>query len=151
MRIHPILAGLTASLLLSGCVFAPKVADEQPYANHCEMNTKKLVLDSPKQMAAVGCHQTAHGAEFISCLIVAGVIVPAGSFVISGSMVLVNNTLHWMEYHGSCDKDQVEEDLTKPPQVADQNEPPEPSEPPEQRTQGTQDPNDSDTSHRQIL
>ena len=29
--------------------------------------------------------------------------VSAGSVIVSGSIVLTNNTVHWLEYQGSCD------------------------------------------------
>lgn len=34
-----------------------------------------------------------------------GIAVPAGSFVVSGSIVLIGNTLHWLEYQGRCNND----------------------------------------------
>lgn len=109
----PIIKLLFISILAisvcSGCAFAPKTAHQQPYANDCEMSTKMMTLDQPRTTKAVGCQRSGNGAEFLSCLFVSGVLVPAGSFVISGSIVLINNTVHWLEYQGTCDKKQLQE------------------------------------------
>lgn len=94
--------------LTSGCAFAPRTSAEQPYANSCNMSTKMMTLDKPRATQAFGCQKSMNGAEFLSCLMVAGVIVPAGSFIISGSIVLINNTMHWLEYQGTCDKAELE-------------------------------------------
>jgi len=32
-----------------------------------------------------------------------GIVIPAGSFVLSGGIILVGNTLHWLEYQGTCE------------------------------------------------
>lgn len=97
-------------MMLSGCAFVPKKASHQPYADNCQMTTKKMTLDNPKATQTIGCQKTMHGGQFLSCLVVSGIIVPAGSFIFSGSVVLINNTLHWLEYQGRCDKKQLEKE-----------------------------------------
>ncbi len=42
----------------------------------------------------LNCHDEA-------CLAVI-LAVSAGSFIVSGSIVLTNNTVHWLEYQGTC-------------------------------------------------
>ena len=37
-----------------------------------------------------------------ACLLGIAVVVPAASLVVSGSVVLAGNTLHWLEYQGRC-------------------------------------------------
>ncbi len=89
-------------MVVSGCAFAPRNAVEQPYANQCNMSSKMMTLDQPRATVALGCKKTMNQAELMSCLLVAGVIVPAGSFIVSGSIVLINNTFHWLEYQARC-------------------------------------------------
>lgn len=38
------------------------------------------------------------------CFAALGIVIPVGSLVASGSIVLVGNTMHWLEYHGTCDE-----------------------------------------------
>lgn len=98
---------LALTLGCSACAFVPKTDSHQPYANKCDMVTKRLTLDKPTSNQTINCQKDMHGGDFVSCLVIAGVIIPAGSLVISGSIVLVNNTIHWLEYQGSCDKRQL--------------------------------------------
>ncbi len=44
------------------------------------------------------------GEEAALCLLAFGVVIPAGSFIISGSVVLIGNTAHWLEYQGRCEQ-----------------------------------------------
>ncbi len=65
----------------------------------CKMQTKKLTL-SPEEINGKLCDSDSSAN---ACLMFWGVIVPAGSFVVSGSVVLVGNILHWLEYQ-TCGK-----------------------------------------------
>jgi hypothetical protein len=38
-----------------------------------------------------------------ACLLGMAIVVPAGSFLVSGSLVMIGNTMHWLEYQGTCD------------------------------------------------
>jgi hypothetical protein len=42
-----------------------------------------------------------------------GVVIPAGSLVVSGSIVLSSNTLRWLEYQGHCDEGVIQKALQK--------------------------------------
>ena len=44
------------------------------------------------------CQSSAKDAAY--CILAIGVVIPAGTFVVSGSIVIVGNTLHWLEYQG---------------------------------------------------
>jgi hypothetical protein len=66
------------------------------------MMTRSLDLDYA-QMNVLDCGSSSKEGAAI-CLVAMGVIIPIGSFVASGSIVLVGNTLHWLEYHGACDE-----------------------------------------------
>ena len=88
-------------LLLSSCVFSPQVSRDQHYAENCRMFTKKLTLAvepiSGNGSCAANSHETA-----AACLMFFGVIVPVGTLVASGSLVVAGNILHWLEYQGAC-------------------------------------------------
>ncbi len=91
---------LTLIFSLVSCVFVPEVAENQKYSDNCNMLTKKLTL-SARQIKGQLCDEEG-GVE--ACLMVFGVVVPAGSFVVSGSVVLVGNALHWLERQGPCNE-----------------------------------------------
>jgi hypothetical protein len=85
--------------ILYACAFVPKITDEQKYASTCDMVTKNLTL-SAQQIEGNLCRS---GDDIESCLMIYGIVIPAGSFVISGGITLVGNTLHWLEYQGTCE------------------------------------------------
>jgi hypothetical protein len=89
-----VLVCLMANLM--ACAFVPKVDSQQDYAKHCELYTKELTLDAVS-LGGLDCGTSS------SCLAIAA-IVPATTLLVSGSIVLVGNTLHWLEYQGSCDE-----------------------------------------------
>jgi hypothetical protein len=79
---------------LSGCV-VPVVENDDTASSACHTYTKSMslkVLDENPFMR--GCHDE-------ECL-AAALVVSAGSAVISGSIVLTGNTVHWLEYQGTC-------------------------------------------------
>ena len=85
-------------IVLSSCVFVPEESEDQKYSDNCNMFTKKLTL-SPQEIKGKLCNAE-DSAE--ACLMVYGIILPVSTFVISGSIVLIGNTLHWLEYQGPC-------------------------------------------------
>jgi len=85
-------------VLLSSCVFVPETSKNQKYADNCKMVTRQLSL-SPKEISGKLCNDE-DTAEV--CLMVYGVVLPVSSFVISGSIVVIGNSLHWLEYQGPC-------------------------------------------------
>lgn len=84
---------------LAACAFVPKVEREQSYAKQCDMYSKALTLDAVS-LGRLDCGGSS------SCMALAG-LIPATTFLVSGSIVLVGNTLHWLEYQGSCDDGMV--------------------------------------------
>ena len=84
------------SLLASGCVFYPQTAES--YDPVCEVRARHMQLKSEvmhgtcgasTQSAAVGCLALAAG-------------ITAGSAIVSGSIVVVGNTVYWLEKRGKC-------------------------------------------------
>ena len=96
----------------TSCAFVPKISDEQKQTENCNMFTKNLTLSATKIEGQV-CTDAIGNNDLEACLILFGVIVPAGSFVISGSIVLVGKTLHWLEYQGTCEEGIIARALDK--------------------------------------
>lgn len=82
----------------TACAFSPKVSQKQEYAAKCKMFTRHLEL-SIDEPAELECDLN----KMDLCLVKYGVVLPVGTFVVAGSIVLIGNTLHWLEYQGRCD------------------------------------------------
>ena len=97
--VRPLL--LVASCFITSCAFYPTTSKLQHNADNCNMATRSLDLDyiEFKGQDCSGGNQEAAAI----CFAAMGVVIPVGSLVASGSIVLVGNTLHWLEYHGTCD------------------------------------------------
>lgn len=50
------------------------------------------------QNISYGCNNQ----ECLAAALAAAAVVSAGSAIISGSIVLTGNTIHWLEYQGTC-------------------------------------------------
>ena len=83
--------------MLGACIYVP-VVDESESAK-CNTVTKSLSLDKIDSEGAIAMR-----CRNEECAVVlAGVAtISAGSAIISGSIVLTGNTLHWLEYQGTC-------------------------------------------------
>jgi hypothetical protein len=90
MKMH--LIPLAYSLLLA-CAYVPVTKPDLIQDKDCQMLSKELKLEEKKILSGGACSGAACAAL---------VIVPAASFLISGSIVLVGNTLHWLEKNGTC-------------------------------------------------
>lgn len=84
---------LSLALALSACVVVPKVDPDEANSSGCKTYTRSMKLDVVVTNPG-GC-----GDEY--CL-AAYLAVFAGSAIISGSIVLTGNTVHWLEYQGTC-------------------------------------------------
>jgi len=88
---------LMAPLLSACALVVPEVSQDQSYGQECKLITRNMDLRfgfAPStDLGTSGC-----GAN---CLM-APVITAAGSFIVSGSIVMANDTLHWLEYQGRC-------------------------------------------------
>ena len=93
---------LAPALILSACVYVPVVDEQDAASSRCKTYTKSMSLETVEihgNITANGC------ANDRNCAVgaLAGVIVvTAGSAIISGSIVITGNTLHWLEYQGTC-------------------------------------------------
>jgi hypothetical protein len=94
---HKTLAIIIAlSVLVSGCVFYPKKIE---YYTECDIKAKKLVLETEAMKGA--CSANSGDSDGKACL--GGLIaMGAASAIISGSIVVVGNTVYWLEKEGKC-------------------------------------------------
>ena len=95
-------------LLPTACAFVP--SQHLASDSHCQLSRPKMTLDMTVAHNNV-CSNVNNDEAAAACLAVYGVIVPIGSLVISGSIVIANNTLRWIEYQGSCDSDTLDHEL----------------------------------------
>ena len=85
--------------MLSSCaVFYPDRDIRQP--RNCELATKSLELEAKRMRVP---DEICAGFSHCDFLLVTAAVVPIGSFIVSGSIVVVNNTVHWVEKQGRCD------------------------------------------------
>jgi len=96
MSLKKILISSLICLCITSCAFQPTI-DTQPYCEGGETFTKKLTLKLTDMDDVEACEDT----NFGECVLELGLIIPV-SFVISGSIVLLGNTLYWAESKLSC-------------------------------------------------
>ena len=100
MQIIKLLLIIVASTLCISCAaYAPKLSNHQTPEKECELVTQELTLELTE--VDINCGVTAK--SIFHCLVSTAVIIPL-SGVVSGSIVLVGNTLHWAEKELSCTK-----------------------------------------------
>lgn len=87
------------ALALSACVYVPRVEEDSASSN-CNTYTKSMSLEKIEvhQNLSVRCNNE----ECLAALLATATVVSAGSAIISGSIVLTGNTVHWLEYQGTC-------------------------------------------------
>jgi hypothetical protein len=100
------------ALSLSACIYVPVVDESKESPAACETFTKHMSMQNLRDMEARdtrgrsidipiniggGCN-----SECAAAILAAVVVVSAGSAIISGSIVLTGNTVHWLEYQGTC-------------------------------------------------
>jgi hypothetical protein len=100
------LAAKTASVLLvlalSACVVVP-VVDRRAEVP-CDMATRQITLDVQQIAALGGCR----GDECLAQLVVGGFVF-ATSLVVSGSVAIIGNTMHWIERARKCGRDKSQD------------------------------------------
>ena len=92
-------------LNLAAC-FVPESKPNQNY--DCQLVTKEWSLevkgiDNSDSVVIEGLSDATRGCQDAECVLGNLAIVSAGSLIVSGSVVVVGNTVHWLEQQGSCD------------------------------------------------
>ena len=90
-RFFPLLA-----LLLAGCIFVPQT--HTYYDSECQTETRQMTL-VPAQLGHF--HGGCHGRDCAYALVAIGAVA-AASVVVSGSIVVLHNTVTWVEKQGKC-------------------------------------------------
>lgn len=80
------------ALALSGCMVVPVLDNDKAASTSCETYTKSMSLKT------VSWQPSCNNEECLATVVVIG----AGSVLVSGSIVLVGNSVHWLEYQGTC-------------------------------------------------
>ncbi len=94
-------------LILSSCSVVAEREEVKSYSN-CEISNPSWKIKTEDLAKSDACKH-AHPA----CLPVLGIFVPAMTTIVSGSIYVVGNSIHWLEYQGKCDADTIEVEIKK--------------------------------------
>jgi hypothetical protein len=93
------------SIWLSSCIVYPDTSQEQK--QNCELVTKKITLKSEPLIGSdLNC-----GSNSADC-VAAAIAIATVSTVISGSIMVAGNTVHWIEQQGICDDSETQKATT---------------------------------------
>ena len=96
---------------LQGCVAYPEVAWNRADYQRCNLFTRELELEV-KSFSHNGKVSFRTADELISFLVVSGFVFTTTA-VISGSIVIVGNTVHFLEKQGRCDDSMLNETVMR--------------------------------------
>ncbi|MFT2090096.1 hypothetical protein [Paraglaciecola sp. 2405UD69-4] len=105
LQVKGVLTILVLAVVCTSCVFYPTTSDNQKYSSNCTMATRMLELDS-KYVGLVG-HRSSDGRhtgdkDDLKFFLVAEGFVSAATLIVSGSIAVIGNTIHWLEYQTNC-------------------------------------------------
>jgi hypothetical protein len=92
---------LTIIPVLSACIYVPVVDEQEAATASCKTYTKSMNLEAIELQGNIA-HQGCRTGDCLAGALAGVVVVTAGSAIISGSIVLTGNTIHWLEYQGTC-------------------------------------------------
>jgi len=96
MKTPGIVLFISLATMLSACIVVPTIDKNVAQESSCQTFTKRMTLKTVDIIAHPSC-----GGAAGECL-AAYLAVGAGSALVSGSIVLTDNTIHWLEYQGRC-------------------------------------------------
>ncbi len=103
-----LLVMVVVPMMISSCVVYPKVNPGQ--SSKCILVTKELTIDIAKVEKLAFSSGGGKGELGAMVLILAGSAVAAStSLIVSGSIMVTGNTLHWLEEEGTCKKGIIRE------------------------------------------
>ena len=82
---------------VSGCFYVPKI--EENNNENCDLITKKMTIENRGEFPQ-GCND--------ECLLIA-LGVTSTSYIVSGTITVVGNTIHWIEKQGRCEDSFIRE------------------------------------------
>ncbi len=94
--------GSTLILTLSACVYVPVVDEPDAASASCKTYTKSMSLETIELHGNIANQPGCNRGDCAATALASVVVITAGSALISGSIVLTGNTLHWLEYQGTC-------------------------------------------------
>ena len=105
-------------LIIGSCLVIPKT--EHSSVSNCELITKRWTLEFHRidsNNECYGCDDFVRGViecggEVEECVAILAT-VSIGWTVIAGSVVVVGNTVHWLEKQGSCEDSLVKSSINK--------------------------------------
>jgi hypothetical protein len=112
MRIPKAFSVILLVFTLPACVYVPVVDESKEPASACQTITKHMSMQNLLETGSHDAQGRSNGipinisggctSECAAAILAAVVVVSAGSAIISGSIVLTGNTVHWLEYQGTC-------------------------------------------------
>lgn len=99
--VFPRLLAIFISSTLCACIVVPKQV--MSYDGSCMVTTRKveLTLEQVERIRHINCNSQYCDLSIAEELVSSAVLL-AGSAIISGSIALAGNTLHWLERQGNC-------------------------------------------------
>ena len=94
--------GFAIILSLSACVYVPVVDEPDASSDSCKTYTKSMSLTAVEMQGNIVVQPGCNRGDCAAAALASVVVVTAGSAIISGSIVLTGNTIHWLEYQGRC-------------------------------------------------
>ena len=100
---------LPVSLVLGGCVVYPKTTDN--LNSKCELTTKALSLETTKvdkkSLSGVNSPQA------MVAVLAGSAVVGTASAIVSGSVYIAGNTVHWIEKSGRCEDGMIKKAVSR--------------------------------------
>lgn len=92
----------TLIILIQACAYVPVTKPQLIHNEDCQLISKELQLEE-KQLSSGGACSGPACSVFL--------IIPASTFLVSGSVVLIGNSLHWLEKNGTCSDGLIRKNL----------------------------------------
>ena len=95
---------MLASLWLAGCIYQPKV--DHYYEADCEIELRKMTMSlHQRQELLYGqgvCSDNQGCLTIVAVKLIAAAVALPASAIVSGSIVVVGNSIFWMQERGEC-------------------------------------------------
>lgn len=93
---------IVSVFFIQGCAFVPKEFEESKVVGSCKLESKKYTLD----LEMADCLSA--GGDGAALCLLGSVVTGSVTFVVSGTIVVVANTVHWLERKYKCSDDEIE-------------------------------------------
>lgn len=106
-------SGMLSATLLCACVYLPVVDQQHMQRESCQTVSKKLTLSANNRFSndlLNGKLCTPRDCD--ARAIVLALAIPASTAIVSGCIVLLGNTVYWLEYTGRCEENKLEQAKT---------------------------------------